>query len=439
MSIVGRVACSVRRRGDSGVTLTEVLVALTLLTGLGLLVAASLVSVQKSAFKSKERSAAANLATREVEIVRNLFHASDTAPLTVMSAGDVTNAAPLPGQTGPLVVDGVPYTVKREVAWLITGTGASACDGGAVVAYPSVSLHVLVTWPSMGNTPPVVSDTILTPPKNVLNATYGYLAVKVTDRDGLPNESRHVTATGPAGTLLDTTGPDGCATFVIGTVGTYTVSMTDGSSGYVSYNGSSSQTAIVAAGSLVTRAFTYDLGESFNISLTPPAGYPLPVSRPAVVLGNSGILPAGVGPYTSNASGTTLVGPVWPFASGYAFWAGSCPDNDPANDTGRPAALTPAKGSTTNTQAKLQGLTVITTKGGIPVNVPVTATYAGPGTCSQAADANLSLGTSTGAGVLLTSLPLGSWTLSTTISGQPVTALIDVGNASVVTATLNGT
>ena len=36
MSIVGRVACSVRRRGDSGVTLTEVLVALTLLTGLGL-------------------------------------------------------------------------------------------------------------------------------------------------------------------------------------------------------------------------------------------------------------------------------------------------------------------------------------------------------------------------------------------------------------------
>lgn len=438
MSIVGRVACSVRRRGDDGVTLTEVLVALTLLTGLGLLVAASLVSVQKSAFKSKERSAAANLATREVEIVRNLFHATDTSPLTVMNAGDVTNGAPLPGQTGPLVVDNVPYTVKRQVAWQITGNGASACDGGAIVSYPSVSLHVEVTWPNMGGTPPVVSDTILTPPKTVLNSTYGYLAVKVTDRDGLANEGRNVSATGPAGTLLDTTGPDGCATFVIGTPGTYNVTLTDGSLGYVSYNGTSTQVANVTAGTLVTRAFTYDLGESFNVTLSPPAGYPLPLTKPSVTLGNSGILPAGVASYPYTAA-PTLVGPVWPFASGYAIWAGSCPDNDPANDTGRPAALTPAKGSTTSAPAFLQGLTVITTKGGIPVNVPVTATYAGPGTCSQAADATLNLGTSAGTGVLLTSLPLGSWTLSAQISGQTVTALIDVGKASVVTATLNGT
>jgi len=437
MGIVGRVAARARRHDDDGITLVEVLVALTLLTVMGLMVAAGLLAVQKSALKSKERSAAANLATREVEIVRNLFHATDTSALTVMTTGDTTNGAPLPSQTGALVVDNVPYTVKRQVAWLVTGNGQSACDGGAVVAYPSVSLHVEVTWPNMGNIPPVVSDTILTPPKTVLNASSGYLAVKVVDRDALPNTGRIVTATGPGGTFSDTTGPDGCATFVIPTAGAYTVALTEGSSGYVSYNGTSTQTANVTAGTLVTKAFTYDLGVSFTATLTAPAGYALPLTKPTVTIGNSGILPAGVTSFVSNATGTTTFGPLWPFASGYAVWAGSCPDNDPANDTGRPVALAPGKGSTTITTALMQGIAILTTKNAVPVNVPVTATYAGPGTCTST-DGVLNLGTTDALGHLNSSLPLGLWTLSAQISGNTVTSLVDVSSTSVAVATLNG-
>jgi len=159
---------------------------------------------------------------------------------------------------------------------------------------------------------------------------------------------------------------------------------------------------------------------------------------PATTLGNSGILPAGLSSFTSTAGGTTVIGPVWPFASGYSIWAGSCPDSDPALDTGRPTALVPTKGTTTSTTAALQGIAVTTTRLGLRQSAQVSATYAGPGSC-PAGDSVLNLGTSSSLGTLNTSLPYGSWTLSTSIGGQNVSALVDVSSAGVVSATLNGT
>jgi hypothetical protein len=436
MRIVGRLTHAARWRDDDGVTLMEVMIAFTLLMVLSATVAGGLLAVQKSAFRSKERSAAANLAAREIEITRNVFHSSDTAPATLMAAGDTTNANPLPGQTGALVVDNVPYTVKREIAWLVTGTGVSACDGGSIVTYPSVSVHVQVTWPNMGNVKPIVSDTVLTPPKNVLNASSAYIAVKVLDRDGQPNEGRLVTAAGPSGTTTDTTGPDGCATFVLGAAGTYTMSLTEGSSGFVSFNGATSQTATVTAGSLTVRSFSYDLGVRLNATLKPPTGFNLPTTAIPATIGNSGILPSGVASFPTTA-GSAAIGPVWPFASGYSTWAGSCSDSDPALNGGRPAAVIPAKGSTTSVNAALQGLAITLVKNGNPVNAPVTATYAGTGSC-PAGDSVINLGTSAG-GVLNTSLPYGNWTISVNGGGLTDSQLVSVGASGAVALTLDGT
>ena len=436
MGIVGRLSRAARR-DDAGVTLIEILVALSLLMVLSLSVAAGLLAVQKSAMTSKERAAAANLATREVEIVRNWFHSSDTAPLAVMAAGDTTNGAPLPGQTGQLVVDGTRYDVVRQVQWLITGTGKSACDGGSIVTYPSVGVHVEVSWPNMGGVPPVVSDTVLTPPKSVLNASSAYIAVKVIDRDGLPNDDRTVTATGPGGSYSDVTGSDGCATFVLSTAGTYTLAVTEASSGYVTFNGATTQTATVTAGTLTVRSFTYDQGVSFQTTLKPPVGFALPTNLPALSFGNSGIQPSGVANYPSGAGGVTTVGPLWPFASGYSVWAGSCTDSDPALLGGRPPALVTARASTTSASAALQAVAITTTRKGLPVNVAVTATYAGSGSC-PAGDGVLNLGTSS-LGVLNVSLPYGNWTLSTQISGQTVTDIVTLSPTAGDTSLLNGT
>jgi hypothetical protein len=299
----------------------------------------------------------------------------------------------------------------------------------------------------MGAIPAVVSDTVLTPPKSVLNASSAYIAVKVLDRDGMPNESRLVTASGPGGTSTDTTGPDGCATFVLSTPGTYTVSV--GETGYVAYNGSLTQSVTVAAGSLGVKSFSYDLGETLRVALTPPSGFSLPTTLPAVTIGNSGIQPSGVASYASTAGGTTVLGPLWPFASGYSVWAGSCAGSDPALEGARPAALTPAKGSTTNTTALLQGLAITTTRKGVPVNVPVTAITPDPlqpwpptgsvvpATCPSG-DATLSLGTSA-SGVLNSSVPYGNWVIQATINGQQVSQAVTVTPTSAVAITLNGT
>ena len=438
MGIDRQISRVVRGYDDSGVTLVEVLVAIGLLLILSMSIAGGLLAIQKSAFGSKKRSAAADLAAREVEIVRNQFHASDTSPAAVMTAGDTTNANPLPNQTGALTVDNVPYTVKHWVTWNITGNGVSACDGGSVVAYPSVALHVEVTWPNMGSIPPVTSDTILTPPKSVLNTSSSYLAVKVIDRDGQPNEGRAVNVSGPGGASADVTGPDGCATFVLSAAGNYTVSLTE--AGYVAYNGTTTAVLPVTAGSLTTKVFNYDLGETFRATLRAPGGYNLPTSLPALSFGNSGIQPTGIANYVSTAGGTTVVGPIWPFASGYSVWAGSCAASDPGANGTRPASVTPAKGSTTNVNAALQGLAITTSRKGTAVNVPVTA-VAGDGvtpvTCPSA-DQNLTLGTSSG-GALNSSIPYGTWTLKATINGQVVTSTITVDASSPVAVTLNGT
>lgn len=405
-----------RPNGDDGVTLIEIMVAITVLAVLTSSVGIALVSIQRSALRSKERASASDLATREMEFTRNWFHSSDTAPAAVMAAGDVTNPDPLPGQTGAPVVDGVTYTVKRQVAWLVTGNGYSACDGGSIVTYPSVSVHVEVTWPNMGGVPPVTSDSVLTPPKSVLNASTAYYAIKVLDRDGLPSSGRTVTVTGPSATQSDTTGPDGCATFLLPTAGSYTATLGDGGSGYVSYTGVNTATATLTAGSLTVRSFSYDLGESFVATMTPPSGFALPVTKPALMFANSGIQPSGVSWFASNSTGVTTINGLWPFASGYSIWAGSCTGSDPAGLGGRPAPLVPARGSTTALTVPLQGVAITTTAKGSPVNVPVTATYNGTGSC-PGGDTTLQLGTSTN-GVLNVALPYGTWTVNATINGQ---------------------
>ena len=170
-------------------------------------------------------------------------------------------------------------------------------------------------------------------------------------------------------------------------------------------------------------------------TLKPPAGFNLPTTAIPVTIGNSGILPAGVASYPTTA-GVAAIASVWPFASGYSTWAGSCTGSDPALTGGRPAAVVPAKGSTVNVNAALQGIAITTTKNGLPVNVPVTATYAGTGSCPSG-DTVINLGTSA-FGVLNTSLPYGNWTIAVNSGGLVDSSLITVTPSSAVPVLLDG-
>lgn len=265
---------------DAGVTLIEVVIASVLLATMAAAVLGIILQTQSVQVGNRARVAAANLAARELDIVREEFLRSRTAPLEIADQGAVTNPHPLDGGTTgqPLVVDGVPYTVVRSAGWNITGTGASACEGGSLVAYPTLGVTVTVTWPNMGTIAPVVAHAKLAPDKGTgVPTTASFVAVEVLTADGLPNPGRTVKVANGAYVKTGLTDSSGCAVVQVdpSESGTdYTVSL--GDSGYVDITGNqtpSKQTGPVQRGRLSTSvAFAYDRAGSVEIRLVDPSG-----------------------------------------------------------------------------------------------------------------------------------------------------------------------
>ena len=218
---VGRLGTPEAPR-DAGMTLIELMFAMVIFAIVAAGAVAGLTGALTTTRSDRNRVAASDLAARELEIVRNTFESTSSGPATVAAAGQVVNGDPLPAGTAgqPLVVDNTPYTVTRNTEWLPAGSGQSACDGGAGVTYPSLEVQVTVTWPQMSGVAPVVNTTILTPPKNTLNSSTGFVSVKVLAATGLASPGQVVTLTGPGGTFSDTTAGDGCAVFASTSAGT---------------------------------------------------------------------------------------------------------------------------------------------------------------------------------------------------------------------------
>ena len=153
------------RERETGLTLVEVVVALVVLGILAMATLGILLNTQRTSVDARARVGAANLAAREIDLVREKFLASDDGPLTVANEGVVVNGNPLTGGAvgDPLELDGTQYTVRRSATWNIMGAGASACEGGSIVDHPALTVEVEVTWPGMGSTKPVRSSTILAP------------------------------------------------------------------------------------------------------------------------------------------------------------------------------------------------------------------------------------------------------------------------------------
>ena len=152
-----RRATALRRQAqgdESGFSLIEVVVAMVVLLVFAGALSVTLLDGLNVSKASRQRVAASNLAARELEIVRNKFSSSDAAALAIAATSSVTNPNPLVG-AGTSNVDGTAYTVRRDVQWLPTGTGVSACDGGALVNSPSLQVFVTVTWPNMRTAQPV--------------------------------------------------------------------------------------------------------------------------------------------------------------------------------------------------------------------------------------------------------------------------------------------
>jgi prepilin-type N-terminal cleavage/methylation domain-containing protein len=421
---------SCQRRGDSGFTLIEVVVAMGLLLVLSSSVLAILAQSAKTSQTDRRRVAASNLAAREIETVRNAFHRDDyndaavgASALAIANAGDVTNPNNLNAAApagSPLVLDGTQYTVVRQVNWMPVGSGRSACDGGSAVTYPALAVHVEVTWPQMNGVRPVVSDTVLTPPKNILASGTAFAAVRVRDRNGAGFPGRTVKLTKGASTYTDTTGPDGCAVFAVSGAGSYVASLAE--PGYVGTDGNPTPTVPVEvkSGELQPAELYYDRASGLAVSLTVVGGapdggsYALPVGRPGLTLENANLRPDSLRTF---AAGTTAVPNLFPWPEGYSVWPGTCTDADPAGSPSNGTRGSKGGGTPAQTDAvtvELRPVKVLVTDPGLAGDANTyTATAVNGGSCSGG-DSTLSLGTLTkegGTKVLRASLPPGTWTV----------------------------
>ena len=318
---------------DGGASLIEVVIACVLLGILSAAVLSIVLQTQASGVNNRNRVAAANLASREIDLVRAEFRESDAAPLAIAAAGTRTNSNPLTGGVAgqPLVVDGTPYTVRMSAQWNITGSGQSACDGGSLVIYPTLGITVTVTWPDMGNTQPVVSSAALAPTKGTgIPSTDSFVAIRITDSAGAPNPGRGVAVTGGGSTKTGTTDTQGCAVVQVSPatgLGTdYTARVTD--SGYVDISGTantSKSVGKVSQGQLNNNVlFQIDQAATASIRLVDESGALLDASAAA---GVQITLVASESSGTSNTRSVTSTGPVtavtglWPTTYGAYYGA----------------------------------------------------------------------------------------------------------------------
>lgn len=340
------------RERDRGASLIEVVVACVLLGILSAAVLTVVLQTQAAGVDNRNRVAAANLAAREIDIVRSEFRRSKTAPLAIANAGTVTNERPLTGGTKgqPLVVDGTEYTVTTSAQWNITGSGESACDGGALVIYPTLGVTVTVTWPNMGSIQPVVNSTSLAPTKGTgIPDSDSFVAVRVTDSKGDLSVGRSVSVTGGGQTKTGTTDAQGCAVVQVSPaagLGTdYTARATD--AGYVDIAGTPNPAKVVgllSQGQLNNNvAFQIDRAGTANLRLVDEAGAPLPASAAA---GISMTLVASEYSGTSNQRGVTATGTttavtgLWPTRYGAYFGTAAPAGGFDLHDVGPGAAVT---------------------------------------------------------------------------------------------------
>jgi hypothetical protein len=252
-----------------------------------------------------------------------------------MRISDLSNL----NQTRIVTEDGTRYTVVSLGEFKSDANSTATCTPGSASA-DYIKTTSTVSWPSMGTRPPIVAESLVSPPNGSIAANRGALAVQVSgaQNNGIPGVG--LSGTG-AGTFSGTTGSTGCAIFGDLPAGNYT--LTPSGPSLVDKDGGppAPQTTSVVAQSTNTLALQYDHPGAIPVSFTTRvAGNLVASSADSVMVFNTGMTAAKA--FGSPGSPTALVNatPLFPFNSPDTVYAGTCTgDNpNPNNDTNPPGA-----------------------------------------------------------------------------------------------------
>jgi Tfp pilus assembly protein PilV len=385
------------RDGESGFALIEVMVSAVLLIVLALSTAAVFDRAQNTSSVNRSRGVAATLAQSDQEAIRQL-------PMTALAAG----YHPVPATK---TVGGIPYTVTSTAVWTQDAGGPVTCSStGGRVEY--LRTQTTVTWPAMGSTKPVVADGIVSPGVAALGASKGALTVLLSKADGSGTPGIPVTVEG----ITAVTDENGCA--VIGNLDAGNQTLSYSVPGYVDKDGVTGVSRVVTIGSGTIAQATgyYDRAGRIAISITDEGSPAAAANWPQVTFDHTQrSTPTAFPMLTAGAPQVTAT--VFPFASAYKAYVGSCPGNDPTlyqpGYTKASALVTP--GNTTALTLPMRTVTVnvidnstgtLSSFGGTG-SVVLIPDLSNPNMTTPACGSSSRVATS--AGVATLQVPFGTW------------------------------
>ena len=242
-------------RGDAGIGMTELVVALMFFSLIAVGIGYSLYSMTRITDESTKRETAAHLAAQQIDKIQSLPDA-----FNVHSDTDI------------IQIDGINYTVETSVGWVsTTGASGSCGSGGGNLQYKRV--NVSVEWPGMYLPNPVRADSALAPDSRINDPAYGTVLVSVLGIDGTGRDGVTVRVTPESGgggqTITDTIDPtdvDGCTYVLQVAPGKYKIEVER--SNYIDSNQvavPSYTQQVVAAGTTTSASFQYDNAGTFTL------------------------------------------------------------------------------------------------------------------------------------------------------------------------------
>ncbi len=203
-------------RAEDGFTIIEVVMSAVLVVLIAGGVMTGIDAAGRSSADLRHRSQAQELANQDQERMRGM------SSLQLASLDE----------TRPVTVDGTNYQVHSTGQFLTHSGGGTSCGGQSAADY--IKVVSTVDWPPLNRRPPVVAQSIITPPIG------GTMLIRVPDENGNGVPGAALTVDGPERFSL-TTGSDGCAILPAVQTGDYTI--TASKAGYIDHDGNSSVTA----------------------------------------------------------------------------------------------------------------------------------------------------------------------------------------------------
>ncbi len=409
-----------RHHAEDGFGLIDAVLALVVLLVI-LIATSNLVSdVIKQAAHAKEQVSATEIAEQWLERLAN-------DPLATLQ-GDINHVVSL--TSTPVVVAGIGYSASAQMAWADAGAAQNACTSGNP---PQVILAtVTVTW---GAGQSLAETTIINPPYGTAVPTDGYISVQIVGATGTAPPGG-VTGLqvkindGPGGSLTTYT-PDinGCV-FQQEAPGTYTVTLSSSSGGYVDWQENTAPSTSLTVVSGVTSPYSFHFDQSSTVQFT-PGSVPIATGMP-VSVGNGQLLPV---PWKTVATGGATSSTLFPYPSGYSVWYGDCTAEAPST----PAMVASSPGGTST--ATITGLAPlelqVSKSGGTPLyGATATATVqdATDGCPADAFGLSPTSGTSPNPALSLTEMIPETYSVKVTDPGnqQSTTVTLQVTTTGVV-------